>query len=153
VSATSRVMQIGFTSATLSPLELSTIAQWTIRPKLMGVPGVANAAIWGDNPRQIMVEGDPARMRAYGVTLDELMATAADSVDAGELGFTTGSAVGALGFTETPAQRLDVASIQPIQTPAQMPQVPLETGNGKLITVARWPRWPGATRPRPGTRW
>ena len=137
VSATSRVMQIGFTSATLSPLELSTIAQWTIRPKLMGVPGVANAAIWGDNPRQIMVEGDPARMRAYGVTLDELMATAADSVDAGELGFTTGSAVGALGFTETPAQRLDVASIQPIQTPAQMAQVPLETGNGKLITVGQ----------------
>ena len=50
VSATSRVMQIGFTSTTLSPLELSTIAQWTIRPKLMGVPGVANAAIWGSQP-------------------------------------------------------------------------------------------------------
>ena len=137
VSATSRVMQIGFTSTTLSPLELSTVAQWTIRPKLMGVPGVANAAIWGVNPRQIMVEGDPARMRTHGITLDELMATAADSVDAGELGFTTGSAVGALGFTETPAQRLDVANIQPIQTPSQMAQVPLETGNGKLITIGQ----------------
>ena len=45
VSATSRVMQIGFTSTTISPLELATIAQWVIRPKLMGVPGVANAAI------------------------------------------------------------------------------------------------------------
>ena len=137
VSATSRVMQIGFTSTTLSPLELSTVAQWTIRPKVMGVPGVANAAIWGDNPRQIMVEGDPARMRTHRITLDELMATAADSVDAGELGFTTGSAVGALGFTETPAQRLDVANIQPIRTPSQMAEVPLETGNGKLITIGQ----------------
>ncbi len=137
VSATSRVMQIGFTSASLSPLDLSTIAQWDIRPKVMGVPGVANAAIWGDNPRQIMVQGDPALMRARGITLDELMATAADSVDAGELGFTTGSAVGSLGFTETPAQRLDVVNIQPIHTPAQMAQVPLETGDGKLITIGQ----------------
>jgi len=137
VSATSRVMQIGFTSTTLSPLELSTVAQWVIRPKLMGVPGVANAAIWGANPRQIMVQGDPALMRAHGVTLDELMATAADAVDAGELGFTTGSAVGALGFIESPTQQLDVANIQPIHIPAQMAQVPLETGNGKLITIGQ----------------
>ena len=101
----------------------------------MGVPGVANVAIWGVNPRQIMVEGDPARMLAHGITLDELMATAADSVDAGLLGFTTGSAIGARGFIETPTQRLDVANIQLIQTPAQMAEVPLETGNGKLITI------------------
>ena len=52
VSATSRVMQIGFTSSTMSSLELSTIAQWDIRPKLMSVPGVANAAIWGANRRR-----------------------------------------------------------------------------------------------------
>ncbi len=137
VSATSRVMQIGFTSTSLSPLELSTIAQWTIRPKLMGVPGVANAAIWGANPRQIMVEGDPALMRAHQVTLDELMATAADAVDTTEVRYTTGAAVGSLGFTETPAQRLDVADIQPIHLPAQVAQVPLETGNGKLITIGQ----------------
>jgi CzcA family heavy metal efflux pump len=137
VSATSRVMQIGFTSTTLSQIELSTIAQWTIRPKVMSVPGVANAAIWGSNPRQIMVEGNPALMRAHGVTLDELMTTAADAVDTTEVRYTTGAAVGSLGFTETPSQRLDVADIQPIQFPAQVAQVPLETGNGKLITIGQ----------------
>src|SRR4029077_19281293 len=68
VSATRRGMQIGFTSSALSPLQLSTIAQWVIRPKLMSVPGVANAAIWGANPQQIMVEGDPGLMRVNGVT-------------------------------------------------------------------------------------
>src|SRR5690349_8023327 len=92
-------------------------------------------------------------MRAHGITLDELMATAADSVDAGELGFTTGSAVGALGFTETPAQRLDVANIQPIQSPAQMAQVPLETGNGKLITIGQVATVAWDYPTRPGTRW
>ncbi len=84
-----------------------------------------------------MVEGDPARMRAYGVTLDQLMTTAADAVDAAEVRYTTGSAVGALGFVETPAQRLDVTDVQPIHTPAQMAQVPLETGSGTLITIGQ----------------
>src|ERR1700757_2994240 len=56
VSATSRVMQVGLTSSSISSLDLSTIAQWDIRPKLMAVPGVANAAIWGANPQEIMVE-------------------------------------------------------------------------------------------------
>src|SRR5262249_45585954 len=42
VSATSRVMQIGLTSHSMSQLDLSMIAQWTIRARLMAVPGVAN---------------------------------------------------------------------------------------------------------------
>jgi CzcA family heavy metal efflux pump len=137
VSATSRVMQIGFTSSSMSPLQLSTVAQWLIRPKLMSVPGVANAAIWGANPQQIMVQGDPAQMRAHRVTLDALMATAADAVDTTEVKYTTGAAVGSLGFTETPAQRLDVADIQPIHDPAQVAQVPLETGDGKMVTIGQ----------------
>ncbi len=137
VSATSRVMQIGFTSSTISPLELSTIAQWDIRPKLMDVPGVANAAIWGANPQEIMVEGNPALMRAQGVTLDQLMTTAADAVDTSEVRYTTGSAVGSLGFVVTAAQQLDIAAGQPVHTPAQLAQVPLETSSGKLITIGR----------------
>jgi CzcA family heavy metal efflux pump len=137
VSATSRVMQIGFTSSTISPLELSTIAQWDIRPKLMDVPGVANAAIWGANPQEIMVEGNPALMRAQGVTLDQLMTTAADAVDTSEVRYTTGSAVGSLGFVVTAAQQLDIAAGQPVHTPAQLAQVPLETTSGKLITIGR----------------
>jgi CzcA family heavy metal efflux pump len=133
VSATSRVMQIGLTSSTVSPLDLSTIANWTIRPRLMAVPGVANVAIWGDQPKEIMVEADPAEMAAHQVSLDDLMSTAADSVDTGELSYTTGSAVGSLGFVETPLQRMYVRNIQPIATPAQLADVPIaKQGNGFL---------------------
>ena len=84
-----------------------------------------------------MVEGNPALMRAHAVTLDQLMATASEAVDTGELGYTTGSAVGALGFVVTPAQQLDVADVQPIHTPAQLAQVPLETSGGQLITIGQ----------------
>src|SRR5207244_6652529 len=68
VSATSRVMQIGLTSRSVSPLDLSMIAQWTVRPRLMSVPGVANVAIWGERQKQIMVQADPAEMAAHQVT-------------------------------------------------------------------------------------
>src|ERR1700757_1028405 len=47
VSATSRVMQVGVTTKSMSLVDLSQIAQYTIRPRLMAVPGVANVAIWG----------------------------------------------------------------------------------------------------------
>ena len=71
LSATSRVMKIGLSSATLSQMEISTLARWTIRPRLMAVPGVANVAIWGQRDRQIQVLVDPDRLRSHGVSLDQ----------------------------------------------------------------------------------
>jgi CzcA family heavy metal efflux pump len=137
VSATSRVMQVGLTSVTVSPTDLSMIAQWTIRPRLMAVPGVANVAIWGARPKEIMVEGDPARMAAHGVAMDDLMTAAADAVDTGELGYTTGSAVGSLGMVDTANERLYVRSIQPIATPQQMAQVPVAVQGGKILRIGQ----------------
>jgi CzcA family heavy metal efflux pump len=136
VSATSRVMQVGLTSATVPLTTMTMIAQWTIRPRLMEVPGVANVAIWGERPQQIMVEASPKELAAHDIAMDQLMTTAADAVDAGELKFTNGSAVGSLGMVETAAQRLYVHNIQPIATPQQMAGVPLQvTRRGKTPTV------------------
>ena len=47
LSSLSRVMKVGVTSSKLSQVELTTLARWTIRPRLMAIPGVANVAIWG----------------------------------------------------------------------------------------------------------
>ena len=46
-SATSRVMKIGLSSDELTPIDLSMTAYWNVRARLLGVPGVANVAIWG----------------------------------------------------------------------------------------------------------
>jgi len=135
VSATSRVMQIGLTSRTVSLTDMSMIALWTLRPRLMEVPGVANVAIWGERPKEIMVEADPMRMRAHNIALDQLMTAASDAVDAGELGFTTGSAVGSLGMVNTADQRLYVHNIQPIATPGQMAVVPLAVQGHKVLNL------------------
>ncbi|HEY6278172.1 MAG TPA: efflux RND transporter permease subunit [Streptosporangiaceae bacterium] len=135
VSATSRVMQIGLTSKTISPYDLSMIAHWTIRPRLLDVPGVANVAIWGERPKQLMVEADPAAMAKYSITLDELMSGTADSVETTELKYVSGSAVGSLGFEESPDQRLYLHSVQPIATPAQMGDVPLALRHGRIVRI------------------
>ena len=55
LSSLSRVMKIGMTSKTLSQIELTTLARWTIRPRLMAIPGVANVAIWGQRDRQLQI--------------------------------------------------------------------------------------------------
>src|SRR6266508_2220860 len=58
LSSTSRVMMVGLSSKELSPIQVSVLARWTIRPRLMGVPGVANVAIWGQRERQLQVTAD-----------------------------------------------------------------------------------------------
>jgi len=136
VSATSRVMQVGVTSSNINLLDLSNMAQYTIRPKLMAVPGVANVAIWGFRNKELMVEADPALMVANGVSLDTLESAAADAVDSGELKYTNGGVVGSLGAVASPDQYLSVHNIQPIVSPAQMATVPLgTTSNGKVLRI------------------
>ena len=64
LSSLSRVLKIGMSSKTLSQMEMTTLARWTIRPRLMAIPGVANVAIWGQRDRQLQVLVDPDRLRA-----------------------------------------------------------------------------------------
>src|SRR5580700_10284616 len=135
VSATSRVMQIGLSSKTVSLMDMSMMAQWQLRPRLMDVPGVANVAIWGEKPKQLMIEADPARMARNGVAFEDLISTAANAVDASEVKFTTGAAVGSLGYLSTGNQQVDVHNIQPIATPQQLAQVPLTTAKGKILNL------------------
>jgi CzcA family heavy metal efflux pump len=137
LSATSRTMHIGMTSRTVNLLDLSNIAYWTVRAKLLRVPGVANVAIWGERLDLQQVQVDPKRMAAAGVTLDDVMETTSNTVDAGLLQFANGSAVGTGGWVETPNQRLSVESALPIVSAVDLAQVPVGDKPGvKLGDVA-----------------
>src|SRR5512144_1176651 len=58
-SSASRFMIVGLSSEKLSLIEMSVLARWTIGPRLMSVPGVANVAIWGNRDRQLQVLVNP----------------------------------------------------------------------------------------------
>jgi CzcA family heavy metal efflux pump len=96
-SSLSRALKIGLSSKKLTQMELSELSLWTIRPRLMAVPGVANVAIWGQRDKQYQVLVDPERLRTSGVTLDEVMRAAGDA-----------AVLSAGGFIDTPNQRLAV---------------------------------------------
>lgn len=124
LSSTSRVLKIGLSSEDLSQTELSTIATWTIRPRLMAVPGVANVAIWGQRDRQIQVLIDPTRLAANGVTLTQLEAAARNIVT-----------VGAGGFIDTPNQRLAVTHRADVRRPEDIASVPVAFRDATPITI------------------
>src|SRR5215213_8390418 len=60
LSSSSRVMMIGLHSTRLSLVDISLLARWTIRPRLLGIRGVSNVAIWGQREHQLQVQVDPA---------------------------------------------------------------------------------------------
>ena len=47
---------------------MSVLARWTIVPRLLGVPGVANVSIWGERARQLQYQVDPAKLAAAHVS-------------------------------------------------------------------------------------
>ena len=64
---------VGLTADSTSMLDLRTIADWTIRPRLLSTSGVAQVAVLGGDIKEYQVQLDPERMRHYGVTLSEVM--------------------------------------------------------------------------------
>jgi len=114
LSATSRCMKIGISSDSLSVIDLSMIGYWTIRQRLMRVPGVANVAIWGERIQMLQVEIVPEWLNKYGITVDDVMQATADALDVGLLKYSKGHIIGKGGWIETPNQRLPVRLVLPM---------------------------------------
>ena len=134
VSATSRVMKIGL-SRTRSLIDMSMISYWTIRARLLRVPGVANVAIWGERLQMLQVQADPERLRSHHVSLERVMETTSDALDVGILQFSDGSVVGTGGSIETPNQRLQVRHVLPVVTPKDLSQVTIQNQDGKALRL------------------
>jgi len=136
LSSTSRVMMIGLSSKNLSLIEMSVLARWTIRPHLMGVPGVANVAIWGQRQRQLQVQVDPHRLSQKNVTLHQVIETTGNALWVSPLTFLNASTPGTGGFIDTPNQRLGVQHLSPISTAADLAKVTVAGAEMRLGDIA-----------------
>ena len=67
------LMIIGLTADTTSMETLRTLADWTIRPRLLATGGVAQVAVLGGDIKEYQLLLDPAKMKHYGVTLNEAL--------------------------------------------------------------------------------
>jgi len=123
-SAASTVMGIGLTSNKRTLMELRTLVDWTIKPHLMSVPGVADVNVFGGDVRQFQVQVDPDKLIRYGVTLQEVMEAA---------GKATG--VRGAGFIENSNQRIIINTEGQSLTPQQISQTTLLYRNGQVVKL------------------
>jgi CzcA family heavy metal efflux pump len=136
-SSSSRVLIFGLASDKVTPIEKSVIARWTIRPRLLGVPGVANVSVWGFRDRQLQVQVNPETLRAKGVTLQQVVESTGNAQISTPLSFLEGSTPGTGGFIETPQQRLGVRNVfDKLISPKELGKVPVEGTNLRLSDVA-----------------
>ena len=130
LSSLSRFMVIGMSSQEKSLIDMSVLARWTVRPRLMGVPGVANVSIFGQRERQLQVLVDPAKLDSNNVSLEHVVETAGNALWFSPLTFLEASTPGTGGFIDTPQQRLGIQHILPIQNAEDLAQVAIETEDG-----------------------
>jgi CzcA family heavy metal efflux pump len=94
-SSTSRMLVVGLTSETRSLMELRTAADWTVRLRLLAVPGVASVTVFGGDKRSIQVQVHPDELIRYDLTLNDVLTAARRS-----------TGVRGAGFVDTRNQRI-----------------------------------------------
>ncbi len=123
-STTSLTLVVGLTSTRRTPTELRTYADWTFRPRLLSVPGVAKVDLFGGDIRQFQVQVWPDRLRAHGVSLDDVLAAARQA-----------TGVRGAGYVETSNQRIVLRTTAPGLTPALLGTVVLAPRTGLSVRL------------------
>ncbi len=123
-TTTSVVRTIGLTSKTRSLMDLYDIAQWTVKPQLLSVPGVADAIVFGGDTRQLQIQVDPAKLMRYGLSIQDVIAAAR-----------TSTGVRGAGFIENSNQRIAINTDGQIRTPDALAGVVLRWSNGAAVRL------------------
>ncbi|MGD8866752.1 MAG: efflux RND transporter permease subunit [Gemmatimonadales bacterium] len=147
LSSTSRVMKIGISSSEYDLKELSMIAYWTIKFRLMQVPGVANVPIWGERIKMLTVQVDPEKAVEAGVSMQRIHEVTSETLDFGLVPWLPAAKTQTEGFIDTPNQRLPIQHIRPIFHPQDLAQVPVQVVNGRTVSLGdvadvKWDTWP-----------
>src|SRR3954471_22862237 len=132
-ASTSRVAMVGMQSSSVSLIDMSVLARWQIRPRLMSIPGVAQVSIFGQQDRQLQVQVDPQRLQAANVSLTQLIETTGNALWVSPLSFVEASTPGTGGFVETPNQRLGIQHESPITTAKDLARVRVEVTKHALV--------------------
>lgn len=152
------VFIIGLTSEKTSMQDLRTIADWTIRPRLLSLGGVAQVTVLGGDIKEYQILLSPEKMRHYGITLQEVMNAAQDMnrssaggvlyeygneyIIRGVLSTNDADAIGRAVVKMDGDAPITLASIAEIKAGAKAPKLGLASHRGKpavLMTVTKQP--------------
>ncbi|MBC7920254.1 MAG: efflux RND transporter permease subunit, partial [Ferruginibacter sp.] len=124
LSTTSRIMKIGVSSPTLSQMAMTTEVRWTLRPRLLAVPGVANVAVWGQRDRQLQVLVDPERLYANNLQLNQVITAVQDATR--QFGG---------GFVDMPNQRMAISHVPHLYEAPDLAKITIAGPNGVPVRL------------------
>ncbi len=130
-----RALIFSMSSKEVSLVDLSTLARWKVRQRLLAVPGVSNVSIWGMRDRQLQVLVDPHRLRLAKLNVDEVIRTAANAMWSSPLTYVEASTPGTGGFIETAHQRISINHTQPIKTAKELARITIESDLPVPVTL------------------
>jgi CzcA family heavy metal efflux pump len=123
-SSTMDLLKIGLVSDRLPPIALRALADWTIRPRMLAVPGVAQVTVFGGEVRQLQIQLVPDRLLAHGLGVADVLAAARAST--GVLG---------AGFIDTPTQRIVLETQGQAMEPAVLAQVEVARHGATVVRL------------------
>ncbi|MFT4075483.1 MAG: efflux RND transporter permease subunit [Asticcacaulis sp.] len=118
-SSTMDLLKVGFVSQKLSPQALRDFVQWTVRPRVMSVPGVARATVYGGQIHRIEVRVNPEALAARGLSLDDVLKATQ-----------TSTAMSGGGFIDTAEQRILVEPNAQAATVGDIAATPIPSVGG-----------------------
>ncbi len=123
-SSTMDLLKIGLVSTNLSPMDLRSLADWEVKPRLLSIPGVARCIVFGGDVRQLQVQIQPDRLMAFGLSLNDVITAARESTEV----------VGA-GFVENANQRILIQPEDPALTPDTLGNVVVAQSHGQSVRL------------------
>ena len=123
-SSTMDLLKIGLVSHSMSGMDLRTLVDWTVRPRVLSVPGVARAITYGGGRREIQIQVAPEKLTALGVTIAEVMAAAQAA-----------TGIRGAGFIDTPNERILLTNIDSTRTPEAIANVPVTQRDGANVRL------------------
>lgn len=123
-STTSWVMEVGLLSNKLSLMDLTTVANWVVKRRLLAVPGVANVSVFGAMTRQIQIQYDPEKLIQHNIAVTDVIAAAQRA-----------TAIRGAGFVSTANQRIILQTEGQSLTPDQIARTVLVRSRGANLTL------------------
>ncbi|MGA2557316.1 MAG: efflux RND transporter permease subunit, partial [Verrucomicrobiota bacterium] len=123
-SATMDLLKIGLISTNLSPMELRSLADWVVKPRMLSIPGVARCIVYGGEVRQFQIQVQPDLLVARGLSLTEVVNAAREAT----------GVVGA-GFVENANQRVLIQAEGQTVTAEAIGEVVVSQSQGQSIRL------------------
>ena len=123
-SSTSLTLVVGLSSTNRTAMDLRTYVDWTFRPYVLSVPGVARVDVFGGEIRQLQVQVKPDRLQAYGIGLDQVLAAARQA-----------TGVRGAGYVDNPNQRVVIRTVGQAMTPELLGEAVLSPHDGLSVRL------------------